>query len=166
MKPILYMMIGIPGCGKSTFAKEFVNSHPNTSIVSRDKIRLSLLKPEDAYFSKEKEVYQLFSAIIYNKLRTGTNVIADATHLNIGARRKLITTLALDYKFSQDNYDIIYVWIDTPLSVCIERDKLRTGREHVTAEKIREMLSWFKAPKENEFYNLKEVWHIEHFSDF
>ena len=49
----LYVMCGVPGCGKSTWCK---NNVPEDAVyVSRDEVRFSMLKPTDAYFSKEQE---------------------------------------------------------------------------------------------------------------
>ena len=51
----LFLMMGIPGAGKSTLLKKFVN--PQTSVVvSRDKIRFSIVAPDEPYFSHEDEV--------------------------------------------------------------------------------------------------------------
>lgn len=35
----IIMMIGIPGCGKTTWAKEYQRTYPNTYIISSDEIR-------------------------------------------------------------------------------------------------------------------------------
>lgn len=54
----LYVMIGIPGSGKSTWAK--ANKKEKDIYVSRDEVRFSLLQDGDEYFSKEKEVLKEF----------------------------------------------------------------------------------------------------------
>ena len=66
----MYMVIGAPGCGKSTYIQNHLKE--NEIVISRDKIRFSLLKDTDEYFSKEKEVYnefikQINAAIADNK---------------------------------------------------------------------------------------------------
>jgi DNA transposition AAA+ family ATPase len=33
---------GVPGSGKSTWAKEYANTHPNTLIVDTDEVRKSV----------------------------------------------------------------------------------------------------------------------------
>ena len=84
----LYMMVGIPGSGKSTFAKTLKGKY-----VSRDEVRFKLLQDEDDYFAKEKEVFQKFIYEIEEGLSKGNDVIVDATHLNKGSRYKLFSSI-------------------------------------------------------------------------
>ena len=42
MKSTLYVMIGVPGAGKSTFARNVLKNINNAMYVSRDSIRYSL----------------------------------------------------------------------------------------------------------------------------
>ena len=55
--PRLYVLVGCPGSGKSTWAKKHL---ADTYYVSRDEIRFGLLKAGDDYFSHEDEVYEKF----------------------------------------------------------------------------------------------------------
>ena len=56
----LKLMIGIPASGKSTYAhyleKVYALNNKTVKYISRDAIRFALVKGEEAYFSKEKEV--------------------------------------------------------------------------------------------------------------
>ena len=52
----IYLLCGIPGSGKSTWAKSQLD---NKSIwISRDQIRFSMVSESGEYFSKEKEVFR------------------------------------------------------------------------------------------------------------
>ena len=151
MKPILYIMCGPPGCGKSTFANEFMQKLSIEGIdkricISRDAIRFSMLKEGEDYFSHEKEVFQLFVHTITSQLQDGVCVIADATHLDMYSRKKL--TYAIDQTIS--DYDIVYIVFDTPLETCIERNALRFGRMRVPEEIIRNMHDKFRHPRDDE----------------
>ena len=76
----LFIMMGAPGAGKSTFIK---NLKGESGIpISRDNIRFSMVKEDEPYFSKEKEVYKEFIRLINEHLSRNRDVIADATHLN------------------------------------------------------------------------------------
>ena len=138
MKPTLYILIGIPGCGTSTFAKRFQNEY-DTSWISRDKIRFNTIKEDEEYFSHEPEVFQKFIDNIIFGLRNGLNVIADATHINMSSRRKL--TYAIDKEFN--NYKIVYVIFDTSFDICLTRNNAREGRARVPEQVMKNMYKDF-----------------------
>ena len=145
MKPTLYILIGIPGCGKSTFAKRFQNEY-DTSWISRDKIRFDTIKEDEEYFSHESEVFQKFIDNIIFGLRNGLNVIADATHINMSSRRKL--TYAIDKEFN--NYKIVYVIFDTSFDICLARNNAREGRARVPEQVMKNMYKDFRIPRDDE----------------
>lgn len=143
--PILYILCGIPGCGKSTFAKNFLEKY-ETAYVSRDEVRLGMVNDTEEYFSKEKEVFKNFVSNITNYLSDGINVIADATHLNMASRRKL--TYAIDQTIT--NYKIVYVIFDTSLETCLNRNAKRTGRQNVPEDVVKSMYNNFRIPRNDE----------------
>ena len=88
----LYIVVGVPGCGKSTWCNAKIAANPNWLHISRDEVRFSMIKEEDDYFSKEKQVFNEYVRQIAEGLEY-TNVIADATHLNEPSRLKLIRSI-------------------------------------------------------------------------
>lgn len=146
--PKLYILCGPSGSGKSTWADNFMNEHTEDDIryVSRDAIRLSIIKDEEDYFSHEKEVFRKFVGTIANTLIDGFDVIADATHLNMFSRLKLMQ--ALD-RYTRD-YEVIYIVFHTDADTCVERNKSRTGRANVPENVIRNMCRDFRMPTQDE----------------
>lgn len=152
----LYVMVGIPGSGKSTWAK--ANLH-NADYISRDVVRMSIVKDNEDLFSHEDEVYDKFIGTLADGLGNGRNMVADATHLSHGARHKLVRALS-KAGLTADKYDITFVVMDTPLAECIRRDATREGRAHVTEPVIKNMNKSLTTPYVGEFENVKEVWVI------
>lgn len=143
----LYILCGPSGCGKSTWRDEFIKDYNNRiHYVSRDEIRFSLVKENEDYFSKEKEVFDRFSQTLAAELMNGFDVIADATHINKASRNKLIK--AIDKFFTE--YQIVYVIFQTDLKTCIEQNNKRTGHMRVPEEVIKKMFKNFQLPNLDE----------------
>lgn len=139
----LYILCGAPGCGKSNWAKNFIQNK-NISYVSRDVARFQLVAENEEYFAHEDEVFKNFIEIIVNSLKAGVDTIADATHINRKSRAKLIR--AID-KYTTD-YQIIFVHFTTSCSylTCCERNNQREGREKVPEDVIKNMCNVFERP--------------------
>lgn len=137
---ILYIMCGVPGSGKSTWAREHLTD--NDVYVSRDDIRFSFLKEGDDYFSKEDMVWDTFVKSINEALEMGYNVFADATHINAGSRRKLLNAL----KFTE-GIDVRIIHVDTPIAETLARNELRKDtNRYVPTSVIKRMAHQFEEP--------------------
>lgn len=78
--PNLYVMVGLPGSGKSHIAMELAKEN-DAIIFSMDNIREEVCgRVEDQ--SRNKEVYEIYKQRICTALKEGKNVIADATNTN------------------------------------------------------------------------------------
>ena len=150
----LYILCGIPGCGKSTWVQKKMSENALSNIgtqkwayISRDEVRFSMIKAEDDYFSKEKQVFQEFVNRICDYLGdTWTeNVIADATHLNEISRDKLINTIRR--KCPHEPLNITMVYFDVPLEVCKFRNNKRSGRALVPEHVLEKMYAQLEFPK-------------------
>lgn len=140
----LYVMIGIPGSGKSTWAK--ANKKEKDIYVSRDEVRFSLLRDGDEYFSKEKEVLKEFYRQINEGLKQQKNVYVDATHLNKKSRDKLLNNLQIDCP-------VIGVYVATSLKVALERNEKRSGRSYVPPQVIKDMYNKLTLPTKEEKFD-------------
>ena len=141
----LWLLVGIPGSGKSTWVQSQLNwGKDEYGIwISRDAVRFSIIGEKDDYFSKEKEVFNTFIQKINNCLahERVTDVYIDATHINEASREKVLRRL------NMENVETVNAIIfDTPLEVCLERNAQRTGRACVPETAIRNMHKNFTDP--------------------
>ena len=115
---IVFVMCGLPGSGKSTWAKE---KYPDLPVVSRDIIRAKLGFTEDddekavLTSSQEKQVTAEEYRQITKYAKNRTSFIVDDTNSIPKYRKELINTLK-DY-----GAKVIGVNVDTPLEICINR---------------------------------------------
>ena len=128
---------GLPASGKSTWAKQWVLEDPEHRVrINQDDIRLMLGK----YWvpSREKLVQEIQFDAVVEALSKEFDVVIDNTNLNkkvLDGFDRLIKTF--------ENYEIEYKdFFDTPLSVCIERDKNRDLQ--VTEKVIRSFYNNYK----------------------
>lgn len=147
----LIMLVGIPGSGKTTFAKKYlINKFNSAAYVSRDDIRFSFLKESDGYFEHEGRVFEKYIQDIQNAIENNQTIICDATHLTERARNKVLDNLDLS---KIDNIKLVY--FDIPIEKCLEYNELRVGRTKVPRGAIRRMGLSIEKPSYSEKYGLK-----------
>lgn len=131
---------GIPGSGKTTWAKEFISDKPWFKRICRDDLR-QMLDNGEYSANKEKFVRTARGVLMRAALEDGYSVVVDDTNLS---RRDIsqIRNYAEVYSHVIGVSRIVAVPLrimdfETPLDVCIERD---AQRAHPVGEaRIREM---------------------------
>jgi predicted kinase len=142
----IYMLCGVPGSGKSTWAREQINKLDGKGIIiSRDVIRFSMLGDDDAYFAHEDAVFDEFIKKIQEAIndQEHTSIFIDATHLNEKNRNKVLSRI---WRMGDDV--IIGVYFDIPLEECLRRNAQRTGRALVPETVIKNMYESLTKPLE------------------
>ena len=147
----MYMVIGAPGCGKSTYIKNHLKE--NEIVISRDKIRFGLLKDTDEYFSKEKEVYNEFIKQINAAIADNKDFYVDQTSLNAAARNKLFN------KLIKKPDKIIGIYFTTPIDIILQRNAQRNGRALVPENVVIDMYKILTKPTSEESFD--EIWEVE-----
>jgi predicted kinase len=141
--PILYLMVGVPASGKSTYAKRLMEVSDNSVYISRDEIRFSLLGAKDGYFAKEDQVFRTYISKINEALALGKDVYADATHIDGSSRVKVLRQV----KYPCHKVAIVML---QPLQMCLERNAKRLGRTRVPDKAVVAMHRKLTMPTERE----------------
>lgn len=133
MKEAIFML-GLPGSGKSSFINEFLKSHLDYKVVSADEIRLKHpnYNPKDPEAIHE-ECVAWAERDMYNLAeQTGCNLIMDGGGINNSYTPRIIE------RVRKAGYTIRVVFIDTPVDICILRnkDRVKNGERFVPASSI------------------------------
>jgi predicted kinase len=116
-KPILAVMVGISGSGKSTYANGLKTSL-NAELVETDVIRLELTgNAEDQ--SQNGKVFEIAKKRVNDILSQGKNAIIDATSLSVRDRKDWIDIA------KANNAEVRAYFVDTPVSVCKSQNNKR-----------------------------------------
>lgn len=143
--PILTMLIGIQGSGKSTWAKFHKGSIDNTVIISTDEIRNELF---GGYKDNDKgKVFNEVYKRVKSNLENDTNVILDSTNLNSKKRKNFLKTL----KGIKD-LQTEAIFFPTELYTCLNRNYKRESHV-VPIEKINESFLSCQVPMYHEGWN-------------
>jgi len=141
--PKLFIMIGLSGSGKSTYAKQIAEEE-NAVILSSDAIRFEMLGSEDNQ-DKNAEVFQELNKRLILNLKNGNNVVYDATNLSSRRRKSLINNLKIE------SLEVYAKVVNTLIELCIERD---SGRDRsVGVGVIMSQRMKFNFPLDNEGFN-------------
>jgi predicted kinase len=135
LPPTFTLLVGIPGVGKSTYAKELA-MRTNAVWMSSDYIR-ERIYGDAACQDNHNKVFEIMHEETLSALDNGLDVIYDATNITRKSRLSILNKLPKHVRKK-----CIIVW--APIDICIERDKARDRT--VGKEVIDKMLRRFEAP--------------------
>lgn len=142
----MYVMVGIPASGKSTYIAEHMGE--NDICISHDKIRFAMVREDEDYFAKEKEVYSAFIAAIDKALEGNyAHVWVDATHISKASRAKLLRRLHVHPTKT------VAIVMNTDFNTCRSRNIGREGRACVPSSAMNKMHYDFEEPNLEEGFD-------------
>ena len=151
----VFLLVGIPGSGKSTWAQQRVKLNSHSTWISRDTVRFSMVKEDEEYFAHENEVFDEFVRYINEAIMLYSYVYVDATHINANSRNKVLKRLNLE------DCEVIPVNFIVSLETAIKRNDKRAGRSFVPRAVIRRMYHQFSPASLDENPLYTEIWNIK-----
>ena len=136
-----YIPIGLPACGKSTWAREHQVSNPTTVIVNNDTIRNAIydgLGHRNWSGAIENQTRTQRAVQITDAAAAGVDVIVDNTHMNPATFAKT-KELCEGLGYTVELMDFRHVSV----AECIARDAVRTGTDQVGEAVIQKMYKQF-----------------------
>lgn len=142
----IIMLRGVPGSGKTTWAKAYINEHRWVKRVCKDDLRAML---QDGYRPEwEGLIRELRDALIRALLDRGLGVIVDDTNVHPRDYRDL---RAHTRHYNRATRQVVRIpfrvmEFDTPIDVCVARD---AARVHPVGEaRIRELYARYLRTKQ------------------
>ena len=143
----LFVMVGLPGSGKSTCAEQLKVIY-KARILSSDEYRKKLFGDENDQ-THNTEVFEALYADMREFIKEGFSVCIDATNTTLKARKRIFDELR------GLRPDKIIAWvIAPPIELCVDRDSRRD--RHVGIDVIHKFESSFQFPQK--FEGFDEVW--------
>lgn len=115
-KPTLYVLIGVSGSGKSTYA-ESLGLNTKLAVVSTDAIRKTYFGSEEDQSDGAKVFQTAYDWIDYY-LQYGKDVVFDATNTTKRGRRDLLRSLTPPFRK-------VAVLVTPPLGVALAQNSMR-----------------------------------------
>jgi predicted kinase len=122
-----YLLIGPPGSGKSTFARQRIVHNPNLQLISTDQIRERLYGHAEIQ-GDWVEIESIIRAQISTAIAQGKPIIYDATNCNRADR------IAFLQNFTQFPHIFwVALQLQAPVSLCKQRNQQRDRQvpEHI-----------------------------------
>ena len=134
----LILTKGLPASGKSTWARQYIEQHPQTANLTKDDLRLQLAD----YETREAQVIRVRDVLTHHYLSSGYSVIWSDTNLN-PIHEATAIALAQEYQAEVKIQD--FTTIDR--QECIRRDRLRPNP--VGEAVINQMYEQYLSPSAN-----------------
>ena len=140
MKHTLIMMAGPASSGKSVLAKIIKDSHDDCVVVSYKQMAKAALVAKEPQHYVDKRYIE----VLNNMLETHEYVIADNYNINANERKKIFDNINID------KYNIICVWVETPLNVALKRHAQLDEKWRRSEDSIKQMYKIKVSPQEQE----------------
>ena len=139
MNATVYMLVGVPGSGKSTTRAKLVQRHPNAVVLCPDDhlmVKGKYVWTRESCSAAWAKCHKMFKDV----LRAGGVAIWDATFTNPGMRHGVVR------EATKYHSKVIAYEMNTPFSVCEERNAARTEDRRVPPDAMGRMIANYMAP--------------------
>lgn len=159
--PILFMLIGLPGSGKSTWRSTYLASaaRPAVTVSSDDMIEQFGAKQGLTYSQAwdmvdfkaiDRQVHELF----VNALGQGEDIILDRTNMSVKSRNRFLSKVPSHY----EKVAIVFDVDDAILHERLTKRAEQTGKV-IPPAVVATMKASYAAPTEAEFHRIVTIRH-------
>lgn len=151
-QPLLVVIIGLPGAGKSFFGRRFAETF-NAPLISFDEIRTELFN-EISHSSDEDVIVSRMAGLqLRELLKTKKTIVIDGGH------NPKISRMELNKLAHARKYDTLYVWVQADERITHSRSLHRSAKKDddvynrsLTADEFTSQVKKFTAPGNRESF--------------
>lgn len=145
-KPTLYMMCGLSGSGKTTFAKAFASEH-NLRYINPDRF-YEILNGDECNHYNEFEVWMAIFRALHMAEQDKVNTIFDTNALTVVDRTQILNWFP--------DFEPILIYICADFNLCLKNNASR--RRVVPEAAMHGMMQKLEPPSFNEDARWKEMY--------
>jgi predicted kinase len=121
-KPLAIVMMGIPGAGKTFFARQLAN-HLNIGYISEDRIRFDIYNKPSFNAEEQLVIRKIMGYMIEELSRVKKHMVLDGRFLNATERQKVHQVM------TNAGYQVLTVWVQTEEDLAKRRASKRDKRK-------------------------------------
>jgi predicted kinase len=156
----VYILIGLPGCGKSTWRAAHLreNAQRPTVIISTDDMVETIAREKGITYDEAhkqlnfKDATARMRAHFRQALNNGHDVIVDRTNMSRKSRKMFLKDLPEGY----ESVAVLFTVPDTVLKQRLEARAAATGKS-IPADVLESMASRYMAPDREEFTRIVRI---------
>lgn len=150
-KPICYMLIGVPGSGKSTWIAKQPFDWSTTVIASTDNFIDKEAERQNKTYSEVfkdamPSAINAMVKVVKEAIKNDDNIIWDQTSTSVGSRAK-------KFRMLPERYIVIGVVFKTPDKDELQRRLDSRAGKNIPPEAMRRMISSYQEPTEAEGFD-------------
>lgn len=154
--PTAYILIGVPGSGKSTWISKAPVDWANTIVASTDNHVEQMAKARGKTYSEVfKEVMpravRAMATDVVDAVSAGRDIVWDQTSTTRAARAK-------KFRMLPENYKVIAVVFPTPAPAELQRRLASREGKHIPDSVMQSMINGWEEPSESEGFD--EIIHV------
>lgn len=144
MVTTVVVLVGLPGSGKSTIARQLCETRQSSVHIEYDAVAASLSEVDDLAAWRRSRTVALEGLIKYLKESARLVVLDDNFHLR--SMRKAIYQICRNHAAIGIVIYFGVVFIETPVDLCLDRNAKRGGRNRVADDTITKMSAKLEPP--------------------
>jgi predicted kinase len=159
IRPVVYMLIGPPGIGKSTYIKEMLLPNGEYTVVSTDNLleekgkKIGLSYDEAFNEFNFKEIEKEFFINLKIAINERQDIVVDRTNMSKKGRRRVLNLFPKDYLKIGILFDFSNrAKLDTQLN-----KRLSETGKHISKKKVDRMIESYKEPTLEEFDYITKI---------